>query len=106
MVRGIPNRLMLTDNRTKPITSSSLPTPTQATQMYEANGGHLTEESPFREDPIVNDLIKCRIRDGAFLQKYPSFEPMFHNLVNGNNSLFKDGLNFFIDITFRLSSSV
>ena len=106
MQRGIPNRLMLTDDRTKKLGNSRLPTPTQAIYMYRANGGHITEESNFGEDPLANDVDKYRIRENAFVQKFPSFEAIFHNLVNGNSIPFKNGLKYFIDITYRLSSSV
>lgn len=106
MQRRIPNHLMLTDDRTKKLGNSRIPTPTQAIYMYRANGGHITEESNFGEDPLASDVDKYRIRESAFVQRYPSFEAIFHNLVNGNSSPFKNGLKYFIDITYRLSSSV
>ena len=58
----------------------------------------------FGEDPPENDVEKLRIRGSLFGNKYPTFDPIFHNLVNGNVELFQTGLELFIDITYRLSS--
>ena len=73
--------------------------------MYETYCGHITEESHFGQDPLVNDAEKCRIREMAFMERYPSFEHTFHNIVNGNDALFKEELLYFMDITYRLSAS-
>ena len=35
----------------------------------------------------------------ALMERYPSFEPAFHNIVNGNDALFREELLYFIDIT-------
>ena len=105
MLRGVPNRLMLKDNRAKKVRNNVLPNSAQAIQMFEANGGHLTEDSSFGIDPLANDMEKFQIRETVFGTKYPSFDPVFHNLVNGNDALFQNALKFFVDITYRLSAS-
>ena len=102
MPRGIPNQLMLADNRAKKLDPRILPTPAEAVRMYEEHGGHLTEEGHFGRDPLANDAEKCRIRETAFMDRYPS---AFHNIVNGNDTLFREELKYFIDITYRLSAS-
>ena len=48
---------------------------------------------------MTNDSQKCAIRDAAFASRYPSFDPMFHQIVNGNDRLFQEGLKYFINIT-------
>jgi len=103
MPRGIPNRLMLQDDRTKTLPSGSLPAPADAVQLFQNAGGNLTSHSSFGEDPLLDDADKQDIRKTAFSEKYPSFEPIFCTLVNGNSLLFRDSLNFYIDITYRLS---
>jgi len=105
MPRGVPNQRMLMDNRARKIDNRNLPLSIHAVQMYEDNGGHITEESNFGTDPLAGDPEKITIRDRAFSEKYPSFEPVFHQIVNGNDRLFQAGLKFFIDVTFRLSVS-
>jgi len=93
---------MLMDNRARKI---DLPLSIHAVRMYEDNGGHITEESNCGTDPLAGDPEKSTIRERAFSEKYPSFEPVFHQIVNGNDRLFQAGLKFFIDVTFRLSVS-
>lgn len=105
MPRGIPHQLMLADNRAKKLDPRILPSPAEAVHMYEVHGGHLTEEGHFGKDPLANDTEKCRIRETAFIDRYPSFEPAFHNIVNGNDALFREELKYFIDISYRLSAS-
>ena len=102
MPRGITNQLMLADNRTKKLDPRVIPSPAEAVRMYEAHGGHITEESHFGKDPLANDAEKCRIREMAYMERYPSFEPAFHNIVNGNDALFMEELLYFIDTTYRL----
>ena len=55
MPRGIPNQLMLADNRTKKLDPRVIPLPAEAVRMYEAHGGHITEESHSGQDPLAND---------------------------------------------------
>lgn len=78
--------------------------PTEAVDMYHQRGGHLTELTTFGVDPI-SDNVKIDIRARAFQERFPSFEPIFHALVNGNDRLFREGLIFFRDTTYRLSCS-
>lgn len=46
---------------------------------------------------------KINIRHQTFRESYPSFEEIFHNLMNCNPTLFKDDLKFYVDITYCLS---
>ncbi len=103
MIRGIPNRRMMTDYRAAAIQPHLLPSTSQATQLFETNGGNLTYSSSFGNDPLANSAEKLQIRDCAFIEKYPSFEHIFHNLVNGNDSVFRNAIIFFVDVTSRLS---
>jgi len=103
MPRGVPNQRMMVDNRAKKISSRYLLTPADAVHLYQQNGGHLTEESNVGQDPLANDPQKCAIREAAFVSRYPSFDPMFHQIVNGNDHLFQEGLKYFIDMTYRLA---
>ena len=73
--------------------------------MYRQEGGRISDETCFGEDPLQADNAKILIRAEAFGQRYPSFETIFHELVNSSSTLFKGGLTFYIDITYRLSVS-
>lgn len=105
MPRGIPDVLMMRNNRAKRIDVSMLPSPDLALRMYRNAGGSLTDPEPFGNDPICTNQEKVDIRESAFLKKFPSFSDMFHEIVNGESSKFKKGLLYYIDITKRLTAS-
>ena len=45
-------------------------------------------------------------REEKFHERFPNFGPFSHTLVNGNCSLFRDGILFLIDVSKRLQSSM
>ena len=105
MASHVPNAIMARDNRVQRITVN-LPTPVEAVSMYNRAGGRLSDETPFGEDPLQGNSDKCAIRQQAFTNNFPSFEPIFHGLVNSDPSLFTRALKFYVDITYRLSRTL
>lgn len=105
MNRGIPDVLMARSNKAQRVTNSVLPSPGAAVHMYTSSGGNLRDPGPFGIDPIDTNSSKTNIRSSAFSEKFPSFSNIFHEVVNGNSSIFQQGLLFFINITKRLASS-
>ena len=103
--RGVPNVLMHQDNRTRHIQSSLLPSPDEAAQMYRDNIGRLTDPVSFGNDPLANNDEKKLIRESYFKEKYPCFQQIFHQLVNGVDTPFRHALLLYCDITTRLSRS-
>lgn len=99
----VPNIHMNTDNRTKRIDVSLLPSPTAAVQLYEQSGGRIRDPSEFGHDPIRSDVSKCSTRLQAFQERYPSFERIFSSLVNGSTDCFKSALIYYMSITRRLA---
>lgn len=99
----IPERLMRNNNRAKKISPHFLPQPQEAANDYRLNGGTITDPDQNITDPLCNTSDKIEIRHQSFTNRYPSFDIIFQNLVNSESSMFKNGLKFFIDITFRLS---
>ena len=97
----IPNVRMNTNNRAKQIDARFLPSSSTAVQMYEQSGGRISEVTEFGHDPIADDDNKCAMQ--AFTEKYPSFDIILPNLVNGNSLVFKRALKFYIAITRRLA---
>lgn len=96
---------MSKDNRVQQIPASVIPSVEQAVQMYRDNVGTLTDPAPFGIDPLEDNFEKKCIREAAFSSKYSSYETIFHNLVNGEATPFKNALLYYTDITKRLSSS-
>ena len=78
--------------------------PTTVLEEYRQLGGNITVFSPFGEDPLKNRPDLVAIREKSFFERYTGFEQFFYNVVNGDFSLFKEGLLFFIDVTIRLGS--
>ena len=102
--RGIPNILMDRDNRARQIPATLLPDPQQAVQMYRDSGGSLTDPASYGDDPLAENDNKKQIRERCFGERF-SLETVFHKLVNGDSSPFREAILFYIDVTRRLSSS-
>ena len=79
--------------------------PAEALERYRQAGGRITDPTYFGTDPLMADNSKLEMREQAFRARFPSFEPVFHTLVNGNGSMFQEGLLFLCDVTYRLSCS-
>ena len=101
----IPNDVMQRNSRITRLDLRHLPSSTQAVTMYREEGGRISDETCFGEDPIYSDSTKCSIRMQAFSERFPSFDAIFHELVNGNPALFESALLFYIDVSYRLSRS-
>ena len=99
----IDNRkLYNTDNRVARLDMRNLPSASQAVGMYHQEGGRISDETGFGEDPLLGDNAKGSIRTQAFCERYPSYDAIFHELVNSANPLlFKDALIFYIDVTYH-----
>ena len=68
--------------------------------------GHITHFSGFGEDPLVNNTILSHQREVEFHQRYPNFDLFFHKVVNGDDSVFREGLLYFIQITQTLTDII
>ena len=81
-----------------------IPEANDAVQLMESKGSHLTRFSCFGSDPLVlrNDLVQQR--HDTFFSRYPDISPFFHTVVNGDYSLFCDGLLYFIQTSKDLVS--
>ena len=101
----IPNKVMRTSNRIARVDIRHLPRSHQAVRMYHEEGGRISDEKYFGKDPILTDSTKSSIRTQAFSERFPSFDVIFQGLLNGNPTLFKNAILFYIDVTYRLSRS-
>ena len=99
---GIPNERMKERNCAARIDHSRIMTTPEAYRAYTACGGKLTMESIHGEDPLSSRPELVAQREVQFTERYPSFEPIFHSLVNGDDGLFQEGFLHFIQLTFTL----
>ena len=100
--RGTPNHLMASYNRTARIDPQLIPSQADAVRQYEEAGGRITHFSGFGKDPLVNNTTLIQQREAEFHQRYPNFHSFFHKLVNGDDSVFRNGLVLFIQLTQTL----
>ena len=86
------------------IDPSLLPEPDDAVQQMESMGSRLTHFSPFGRDPLEsrNDLLQQR--EDAFKARFPQFDTFFYTVVNGDITIFHEGLLYFIEISKRLET--
>ena len=60
--------------------------------MYHQEGGRILDESGFGEDPLQGDNAKTSVRAQAFNERYPSYDAIFHEVVNMNPTPFKNAI--------------
>ena len=95
---------MKQNNQTIFIDPQLVKDPCTILEEYTSLGGNITRFSLFGQNPLKDQPSLATKRDGIFFERYPSFEPFFHSAVNGDFSLFKEGLSFLIYVTTNLSS--
>ena len=98
--------MMAQNNQSKQIDNSLVPTVDEAGRLYEANGGHLTLFNEFGRDPLTGNGDLITIRMERFYEQWPSFDNIFHGIVNNTITMFRDGLLCFIDISMQLTTQL
>ena len=97
---------MYSNNHAKPVDGSVLPQEDVALRQFEDLGGRITTFSPFGEDPLRHSVQLANQRETEFKEHYPDFSCFFHRIVNGDNSLFREGLLFLIGVSKHLESLI
>ena len=81
---------------------------------FSQSGSHICitkKEAGFLMNLVLVKILEgddakiSSIRAQAFDDRYPSYDAIFHEVVNLNPMLFKNALLFYIDVTYRLSRS-
>lgn len=85
----VPVQLMRTNCKTKLLDLVNLPSPEDAVRQYRLNGGSITEPAQSIRDPLCDSFAK-NLRLQSFEKRYPSFERIFHSVVNGDKAIFID----------------
>ena len=94
------------NNQTKHIDHSLVPSADEAGSLYEESGGSLTIFSEYGEDPLAGREDMMRARMERFSEDWPSFENIYHNLVNDDGRFFRDALILYIDLTMQLNAQL
>ena len=94
---------MMNNYQAMNINNTIIKDPSDLVKEFEDLGGHITEFTPFGEDPLRDHSDLISRRDHYFFKKIPRFEPIFYAAVNGDISKFREGLLYLIHITIKLS---
>ena len=104
--KGIPNQIMMSNNQIAPLNASVVPTTEMAVRQYNSMGGNLTISSSFGTDPLSSDENLVCLRKKHMQANIPNFDIIFHELVNGNDKHFRDGLKLFVELTEDLAKKI
>lgn len=91
------------NDQTVAVPPQSIKEPIEVLKDYENTGGSITVFSPFGNDPLSGRPNLISRRDEVFYEHYPTFDPIFHTVVNGDFTLFREGLLLLIAVTSRLA---
>lgn len=88
------------------VDSRMVPDTSDAVQQYESHGGHLTLYGTFGHDPlnVREDLVQQR--ESIFRENFPDFGPFFYGVVNNDDSFFRQGLLYLIELSRQLLSQL
>jgi len=100
----VPSVIKSRTNQLQPLLSNDIPEGIEAKDLYERTySGRITEESHFGVDPLVDSPVLIQQREVEFEASH-AVQTIYHNIVNGRSSLFKNAIKDYIRITSRLSS--
>lgn len=85
----------------QPLREREVPSATEAMSMYEAQGGRLQKEWNVGRDLLSGDERRQHLRVELFNQRF-SFEDIFTATVNQDPKPFKEGLSYFMRLTYSL----
>lgn len=74
--------------------------------QFEDLGGQITTFSPFGDDPLRQNPELISRREVQFRERYPNFDHFFHTIVNADNSWFREGILYLIDISRQLEAYI
>ncbi|KAL9965196.1 hypothetical protein ACROYT_G028964 [Oculina patagonica] len=104
--KGVPNEMQAANNMTVKVPPELLPTTSEAVELYEQQGGHLTVWPEFGKDPLSSEVHLSSARLKQFQSHFPEFATMFHGVVNKNPTMFQNAILLFRDLTFEYCSNM
>ena len=99
----VPIDNMLRTKRTGNVIEPLIPTTVDAVKMYEALKGNLTRDSHFGFDPLLQNERRYDLRKTIFLNNQPPADVIFSEVVHGGVNLLKEAIEYFYEISYRLS---
>lgn len=99
MSGGIPNLLARTSSAIVSLPSQCVPTTTDAVYSFTANGGQLTPEHEFGNDPLRGNPALQNLRQRDFFAQFPDMGSVFENIIHSDGNIFRSCVHHFIDLT-------
>ena len=103
--KGIPLRLSEI-KYTIPVPTLAIPDTDVAVHEYEQQGGSLTHNSLFGNDPLRERRDLVIKRNQSFEVQIGSYEEIFTDVVSGNGDLLQRAILVFLSLTQRLAQLV
>ena len=94
---------MMQRQHIRPLSDHLVPSVDAAVQLYHDDGGNLSPPSSFGLDPLDDNQDLLHERLAMFQVSFPGYDPLFHSLVNGNHTPFRQAVMLFASITTQLS---
>lgn len=88
------------NKQTVPVAANLLLSTTEDFNLYQQRGGTLTYWSEFGKDPLEGNAGLITLRSNLFQNDFPTFDILFHELVNGNPIPFRTAVTEFRDLTY------
>jgi len=102
----VPRLAVTVGNQAIPINPSIIPEANDAVQQFQSAGGQLTIFNSFGEDPLLSNPALVTQREMEFLRYHANFSEIFYTLVNGDYTLFREGIICFMDISKHLCTLI
>ena len=98
----VPRQAVTSSKLAIQIDPGVIPEADVAVQQFQSAGGQLTIFNTFGEDPLQSNPALVAQCEREFFCCYTDFSRFFHTVVNGDYTLFREGVLCFIGISRRL----
>ena len=100
---GIPNVLASSVRNIVSLQRHNVPNTDQAIELFTNDGGHLTPEHMFGQDPLDGFALLQQLRLRNFQSRHPSVDDIFQNILHSDGAMFVQSIQSFIELTNRLA---
>ena len=96
----------MSNSRAVKLPSDTIPDVQKVMTYYKQNGGTITRDSHFGQDPLAGKVHLTTEHMTRFQQQFPDLSPVFHTIYNNDCNMFKSCLKLYIRLTEELSASI
>ena len=89
----------MSNSRAVKLPSDTIPDVQTVITYYEQNGGTITRDSHFGQDPLAGNI---HLTTERIQQQFPDLSPVFHTNCNNDCNMYKSCLKLYIRLTEEL----